>query len=199
MKLKQTQRPREENEGTLTNPKTQRRKENEAFAATAGAFVAWSLHHLGSVAFIVMVWSLLFGFDLRCFFFVVWVWSSFLRGFDLCGSWFLCVSKLCCWSWSWNGFVCFVVGLWVCLGLLISFFSRSVEVEVISFLSRLKLSFVSLWDEVEFLSLGNSSLKNSSSSNSSLWNSSSTLPTLRTQVSKTWVAIVNSSLKDSSC
>ena len=40
MKLKQTQRPREENEGTLTNPKTQRRKENEAFAATAGAFVA---------------------------------------------------------------------------------------------------------------------------------------------------------------
>ena len=143
MKLKQTQRPREENEGTLTNPKTQRRKENEAFAATAGAFVTWSLHHLGSVAFIVMVWSLLFGFDLRCFFFVVWVWSSFLRGFDLCGSWFLCVSKLCCWSWSWtwNGFVCFVVGLWVCLGLLISFFYGSVEVEVILFLSWLKLKW----------------------------------------------------------
>ena len=60
------------------------------------------------------------------------------------------------------------MGLWVCLGLLISFFSRFVEVEVISFLSRLKLSFVSLWVEVEFLSLGNSSLKNSSSSNSSL-------------------------------
>ena len=60
------------------------------------------------------------------------------------------------------------MGRWVCLGLLISFFSRSVKVEVISFLSRLKLSFVSLWVEVEFLSLGNLSLKNSSSSNSSL-------------------------------
>ena len=151
MKLKQTQRLEKK---TKEHQQTQRPREEKKMKpllpplepSSPGAFTTWvqcpspsgfsALHRRG----------------------LIFVVSSSLFGFDLHGSWFLCVSKLCCWSWSWNGFVCFVLGLWVCLGLLISFFSRSVEVEVISFLSRLKLSFVSLWVEVEFLSLGNLSL-----------------------------------------
>ena len=180
---------KEENEGTSTNLKTQRRK--------------WSLRHLSSVAFTVVVWSSLFGFNLPCLIFVVWVWSL-LFGFDLPRAFvvssLLWSSWVCCFFFM--GLIFMVHGFYLGLLFLLGGFDLRFFIGLIFVICWVWSLFFCGFDlhglwflfGLFFVVFGELRLKFHMDNFST-----TTLPTHGTRVLGTWVAIVNSSLKDSRC